>query len=89
MCQSLIPMASGHGRAVAAELMVVTPAIRALIREGKTHQLASVLQTGSDLGMVTFDASLANLVRTGQVSRRVGLDLAHDVPGFKRLIGAA
>jgi twitching motility protein PilT len=87
VCQALVPMASGAGRALAAEVMVVTPAIRALVREGKTHQIASAMQTGGDSGMVTFDSSLARLVETGQVSRRVALDLAHDVVGFKRLIG--
>ena len=87
VCQALVPLATGSGRALAAEVMVVTPAIRALVREGKTHQIASAMQTGGDSGMVTFDSSLARLVETGQVARRVALDLAHDVVGFKRLIG--
>ena len=88
VCQALVPLASGKGRALAAELMVVTPAIRALVREGKTHQIASAMQTGGDTGMVTFDSSLARLVETDQISRRVALDLAHDVSGLKRMIGA-
>ena len=87
VCQALVPLANGMGRALAAEVMVVTPAIRALIREGKTHQIASAMQTGGDAGMVTFDTSLARLVESDQISRRVALDLAHDVAGFKRLIG--
>lgn len=89
VCQALVPLASGTGRALAAEVMVVTPAIRALIREGKTHQIASVMQTSGANGMVTFDSSLAELVSTDQISRRVALDLAHDVPGFKRLVGGS
>lgn len=59
--QQLLPKADGSGRVVALEIMVVTPAIRNLIREGKTHQIQTVLQTGSQMGMVTMDASLMNL----------------------------
>jgi twitching motility protein PilT len=89
VCQALVPLASGKGRALAAEVMIATPAIRALVREGKSHQLPGAIQTGADAGMVMFDTSLAHLVRNGQVSRRVALDLAHDVSGFKKLVGAA
>ena len=59
----------GAGRRT--EVLVPNPAVRNLIREGKTHQIYSVLQTGSATGMQTMDASLATLVRSGQISRKL------------------
>ncbi len=61
MTQQLIPRLDG-GRVLAYELLVATPAVRALIREGKTYQITSVMQTSSREGMVTMDAFLAGLV---------------------------
>jgi len=89
VCQSLVPLRSGEGRALAAEVMVVTPAIRALIRDGKTHQVGSAMQTGGDTGMVTFDASLAQLVRSERITRAAAIDLSHDATSFKLLLGRA
>lgn len=66
--QQLLPTAQGGGRAMAAEIMTCTPGIRALIREGKTHQLYSQIQTGGRLGMRTMAQSLASLVRDGRVN---------------------
>lgn len=66
--QQLLPTADGHGRAMAAEIMTCTPGIRALIREGKTHQLYSQIQTGGRLGMCTMAQSLAAHVRSGKVN---------------------
>ena len=66
MTQTLLPTADGAGRCVAAEVLVPTPAVRNLIRESKSHQIYSVLQTGGAHGMQTMDASLAQLVRAGQ-----------------------
>src|SRR5436309_5164609 len=63
--QQLLPTADGRGRICACEVMVPTPAVRNLIREGKTHQLYSALQTGGNHGMQTMDAALADLVRSG------------------------
>ncbi|MHB8492080.1 MAG: hypothetical protein ACYDA6_07715 [Solirubrobacteraceae bacterium] len=54
---------------VACEVLVPTPAIRNLIREGKTHQIYSVLQTSSGVGMQTMDAALVKLIREGKISR--------------------
>ncbi len=65
--QRLIP-AIGGGRAVAAEIMIANPAIRALIRDGKTFQIDTAIQTGADQGMQTMDRTLAKLVRTGVVT---------------------
>ncbi len=67
--QTLVPTADGKGRAVAAEVLVPTPGVRNLIREGKTHQIYSLIQTGASHGMQTMDASLAGLVRAGRITR--------------------
>ena len=64
--QQLLPTADGMGRVVACEVLVPTPAIRNLIREGKTHQIYAALQTSGAVGMQTMDADLARLVRGGQ-----------------------
>jgi twitching motility protein PilT len=87
--QTLIPTADGSGRAVAAEVMVPTPAVRNLIREAKTHQLYSVIQTGSAFGMQTMDASLAGLVRDGKITKAVAEQRAHSVEEMNRLLGSA
>ena len=67
-CQQLIPRADGRGRVLAGEVMVATPAVRALIREDKAHQLASIIQTGGRYGMKTMNQSLYDLYRRHQVS---------------------
>ena len=66
--QTLIPTADGNGRCVAAEVLVPTAGVRNLIREGKTHQIYSLIQTGGAHGMQTMDASLAGLVRGGKIT---------------------
>jgi len=66
-CQQLLPAAAGRGRVMAAEVMLATAAIRALIREGKGHQIYSQIQTGARFGMRTMSASLAGLVRNGKI----------------------
>lgn len=65
--QRLIPGAKG-GRVVAHELMLTTTAIKTAIREGKTHQIDSTIQTSTEAGMVTLETSLADLVRNGKIS---------------------
>ena len=85
--QQLLPTADGRGRVCAAEILVPTPAIRNLIREGKTHQIYSVMQTGSQHGMQTMDANLAQLVRQGIVSTDTALERAGHADELKRLLG--
>jgi twitching motility protein PilT len=63
ICQQLLPRADGRGRVAARELMIVTHAISNLIREGKTHQIYSAIETGAKQGMSTLESSLAELVR--------------------------
>src|SRR6478736_2429304 len=87
MTQMLLPTADGSGRCVAAEVMVPTPAVRNLIREAKSHQIYSVLQTGGAQGMQTMDAALSQLVRAGKITRQLAESRAHSVEELKRLIG--
>ena len=88
MTQMLLPTADGAGRCVAAEVLVPTPAVRNLIRESKTHQIYSVLQTGASHGMQTMDAALAQLVRAGKVNRQLAETRSHSVEEFRRLVAA-
>jgi twitching motility protein PilT len=87
VCQTLVKTADGRGRVVASEVMVATPGVRNLIREGKTHQIYSAMQAGAQHGMVTLDQSLAELVRRGRVTYEQGLEKCHHVEDFNRLVG--
>ena len=89
VCQTLVKRASGKGRIVATEVLVTTPAVANLIREGKTYQIASSMQAGRDLGMYTMDQHLAELVDAGSISYAAGLEKAHDAAGFKALVHRA
>jgi twitching motility protein PilT len=84
--QQLLPTADGTGRICACEVLVPTPAVRNLIREGKTHQLYSALQTGGSHGMQTMDAALADLVRRGKITRQVAESRTSTPEEFKRLL---
>lgn len=86
VCQTLVKRAQGEGRAVATEVLVTTPAIANLIREGKTYQIPSALQAGRSLGMHTLDQHLADLVNTGQITYVAAQEKVHDAAGFDRLI---
>lgn len=83
--QRLVP-AIGGGRVVAAEVMVANSAIRNIIREGKTHQLDTVIQTGSDQGMQTMDRTLVKLVQSGVVTYDYAREFAVDLVEFERLM---
>jgi twitching motility protein PilT len=85
--QQLLPTADGRGRVVACEVLVPTPAVRNLIREGKTHQIYSAIQTSGSLGMQTMDAHLAQLVRMGRISRELSDQRASVPEELKRLLG--
>jgi twitching motility protein PilT len=89
LTQTLVPTADGSGRCVATEVLIPTPAVRNLIREAKSHQLYSVLQTGAAHGMQTMDASLAGLVRSGKITKQMAESRAHSVEELRRLIGSA
>ena len=85
--QQLLPTADGQGRCVATEVLVPTPAVRNLIREGKTHQIYSVLQTGGSHGMQTMDAALADLVRRQKISRELAESRSSTPEELRRLMG--
>jgi twitching motility protein PilT len=87
--QQLLPTVDGAGRVVACEVLIPTPAVRNLIREGKTHQIYSAIQTSGAIGMQTMDAHLAQLVRMGRVSRQLAEQRAAVPEELKRLLGAA
>ena len=79
---------SGKGRVCAAEVLVATPAVRNLIREGKTHQIYSTMQSGGKYGMQTMDAALAALVRSGKITQRVAETRSNTPDELRRLLGA-
>jgi twitching motility protein PilT len=85
--QQLLPTTDGQGRTVATEILVPTPAVRNLIREGKTHQIYSALQTGGTHGMQTMDASLADLVRQQKISRELAEARSSTPEELRRLMG--
>ena len=89
MTQTLLPTADGAGRCVAAEVLIPTPAVRNLIRERKAHQIYSVLQTGAQYGMQTMDASLAQLLRAGKITRELAFSRAHSQTELRRLLGSS
>ncbi len=83
--QRLVPSIGG-GRTVAAEILVATPAVRNIIREGKTHQLDAVIQTGGDQGMQSMDKTLVGLVQAGQVTYEEARNFAVDLTEFDRMM---
>jgi twitching motility protein PilT len=85
--QQLLPTADGKGRTVAAEILVPTPAVRNLIREGKTHQIYSALQTGGSHGMQTMDAALVDLVRKGTITAELAEARSSAPEELRRLMG--
>jgi twitching motility protein PilT len=89
VAQQLLPRRDTEGRVPACEVLVVTPAVRNLVREGKTHQLYSVMQSGGQFGMMTMDAHLANLTRRGEVAFEIAKERCHSVEEFSRLSGGA
>jgi twitching motility protein PilT len=85
--QQLLPRADGQGRVVACEVLTPTPAVRNLIREGKTHQIYSALQTGGKFGMQTMDTALAQLVREHKITRELAEARSSAPEELRRLMG--
>jgi len=85
--QVLIPTRDGEGRAVACEVLVPTPGVRNLIREGKNHQIYSAMQTGGKYGMQTMDAALLDLIRRGRISREEAEKRSSNPEELERLAG--
>lgn len=83
--QRLVP-AIGGGRVVAAEILVANSAVRNIIREGKSHQLDAVIQTGAEQGMQTMDRTLASLVQAGTITYDEARNYAVDLSEFERIV---
>jgi twitching motility protein PilT len=87
--QALVPRSDLPGRTAVCEVMIATPAIRNLIREGKVHQIQSFLQSSREVGMISFDQHLAQRYAEHVISRNVALGLAQDPDEFTRLTKGA
>jgi twitching motility protein PilT len=85
--QQLLKTTDGKGRCVAVEVLVATPAVRNLIREGKTHQIYTSMQAGGKFGMQVMDQHLAQLVKAGKITYENALEHCHRVEEFNRLTG--
>jgi len=85
--QTLIPRRDGQGRVVACEVLVPTPGVRNLIREGKNHQIYSAMQTGGKFGMQTMDAALVDLMRRNLISREEAEKRSSNPEELRRLAG--
>lgn len=83
--QRLIPSIGG-GRVAAAEVLIATPAVRNIIREGKSHQLEAVIQTGSEFGMQSMDKTLVNLIHAGTITYDEARNYAVDIDELDRLM---
>ncbi len=84
--QQLIPKADGRGRVGAFEVLHVNLAVRNLIREGKTHQLPSIMQTGRRQGMMTMDEAIIQLVRVRKITPQMALSFAQDRDSMERVL---
>ncbi len=87
VCQQLLPALAGKGRVAAVEVLVATPAVRNLIREGKVHQIRTAMQAGGKHGMHTMEQSLAQLVRAGQITVAAATERAANVEELMDLLG--
>ncbi|MDQ3224365.1 MAG: type IV pilus twitching motility protein PilT [Gemmatimonadota bacterium] len=85
--QTLLPKLKGRGRSMAAEIMVATPAIRALIRDDKVHQIYSAMQAGKKFGMQTMNDALYQLYTAREVAQEECERVSHDPKEFLRMIG--
>lgn len=85
VCQRLVPSIGG-GRVAAAEVLIATSAVRNIIREGKTHQLEAVIQTGAEFGMQSMDRTLVNLIHSGQITYDEARNYAIDQDELDRLM---
>lgn len=84
IAQQLIPCSAGGGRIAALEILIANNAIKNLIREGRTHQIRTAMQTGTKIGMQTMDFALSELLRKGMITREIALEAAHDPEMLRR-----
>ena len=91
LCQQLLPRRDGRGRVCAVEVMIATPPVRSLIRDNKTHQLATIIQTNGDRrgyesSMQTMDQSLKALVRNNMITEEMALSRAVNQNELERML---
>ncbi len=88
LCQALLPNAKGNGRVMAMEILIPNSAVRNLIREDKTHQIYSIMQTGAEkYGMQTLNQSLAGLFRKREITLETALSISSNVDELRELCG--
>ena len=87
VAQALLPRADHNGRVPVLEILVNVPAVANLIREGKTHQISSMMQTGRSHGMATFETSIHDLVQKGLISKEDGGSFLRRRSAGKQLAG--
>ena len=87
MTQKLLPRKVGGGVILSAEVMICTPAIRALVRENKVHEMYGVIQVSQKYGMQTMNMSLQDLVTTGQISSERGMNASNLPEELERMLG--
>jgi twitching motility protein PilT len=85
--QSLLPRADKSGRVAAAEILVVTAAVRNLIREAKVHQVYTTMQAGGKFGMQSMDQALVDLVRKGLITFETAANNCHSIEELNRMLG--
>ena len=88
VCQQLMKRAGVPGRVCAMEVMLATPAIRNLIREGKAHQITSTIQTSTGIGMMTLDMSLRDLYLRGKITYDDAISVATNPDELKRMLAS-
>jgi twitching motility protein PilT len=88
MAQTLIPKADGKGRIAAMEILNVTDAVSAMIRDNKVHLIQSAIQTGKQFGMMCLDQELARMVRMGIIHEGDALDKCQDKIEFYRFLNS-
>lgn len=88
VCQTLVPRSDTSGRIAAVEIMIANSSVKNLIREGKIHQLPSVIQTHHDIGMVSLDDSLAELYNREIITFQTVKDFCSDHEGVSKLISS-
>ena len=89
LSHTLLPRRDGRGRILALEIMVATPAIRSLIREGKTHLINAQIQTGAEFGMQTLDQALRKLYADGLISYETAMEFAANPDELARMLRGA
>jgi len=87
LCQTLVPQAQGSGRIAAVEIMLGSPAVRNLMREGKIYQLPNIIRTSNQEGMITLDQSLINLYQKGIIGRESALRFCQNRDEVEKTIG--